>query len=250
MSAIKLNACPCCGFDHPKLTDTSTHSLLEVSVAIFSLVLCSAQEGGCGLQSGWYETDKEAAQAWNKRHVNLHLEARASLIEGLASAATLIRATHAEAAPRDLANIIDKARVLVSRIPMDRISVDEAQLNALLQAVQADLQATKPTGEATLALVRFINGYGAKQRTEGYAKKVSNAECGALAMLAIETERANTAEARVTELEQLLARPTDLEKLRSLVRAYGNTPLLGPGRTSTDIMLDIEAMVAPAREEN
>lgn len=67
MVSLTLNACAHCGFDQPQMTDTSTRRALEPSIAVLSLVICPADIGGCGSQSGWYDDDNQAAMAWNRR---------------------------------------------------------------------------------------------------------------------------------------------------------------------------------------
>jgi hypothetical protein len=62
-----LQPCPCCGYAAPEFSDTSERRYLEVSIGIFDLVLCPANKGGCGMTSGWYDTQEEAAVAWNRR---------------------------------------------------------------------------------------------------------------------------------------------------------------------------------------
>lgn len=67
MTSLELNACAHCGFDQPEMTDTATRRVLEPSIEILSLVICPADIGGCGSQSGWYYDDNQAAMAWNRR---------------------------------------------------------------------------------------------------------------------------------------------------------------------------------------
>lgn len=35
-------------------------------------VLCDYSEGGCGASSGWYHSDDEAAESWNRREGGFH----------------------------------------------------------------------------------------------------------------------------------------------------------------------------------
>lgn len=248
MTTTPLKECPCCGFSAPILTDTATLNYLEVSVSILSLVLCPADAGGCGMQSGWQNTDEEAVVAWNLRGAGMELDARTTLVADLGDVESLIKTFHsslAEPGPHKMLLTVQKARLAIARAPVESIVADSAKLDELLNRVKRDLALPAPDGQATMELVRYIHAFGSQQRTEGYAKKVSNAECGALAMLEIERERTAALEARVKELENRPAVPSikPQRTLEALVLEYGNTPLLGDDRKRADVMNDITALV-------
>lgn len=78
---IKLKPCPHCGNNNLEFTDM--HDLEECGNfdtdscpcneyeppghCAYKSVVCSVQKGGCGASSGYYLTEEEAAEAWNKR---------------------------------------------------------------------------------------------------------------------------------------------------------------------------------------
>ena len=81
MGEIKLRPCPHCANTNLEFTDM--HDLEECGNfdtdscpcneygppvhCAYKSVVCSVQKGGCGAASGYYLTEEEAAEAWNKR---------------------------------------------------------------------------------------------------------------------------------------------------------------------------------------
>lgn len=63
---VKLAPCPCCGHS-AEFSDTIKGGQIPASLIVLDYVLCNAAKGGCGMQSGLYETEAEAATAWNTR---------------------------------------------------------------------------------------------------------------------------------------------------------------------------------------
>ena len=66
MTEVKLKPCPFCG------------SLLAVRIVMRKgaggwrnrySVLCDYDDEGCGSESGWYHSEEEAVEAWNRRAV-------------------------------------------------------------------------------------------------------------------------------------------------------------------------------------
>lgn len=76
----ELNPCPFCGNKMLDITDVrncedcANFEAEEVCPAFepgkfcgMKFVVCSFYKGGCGASSGWYKTDAEVIEAWNKR---------------------------------------------------------------------------------------------------------------------------------------------------------------------------------------
>lgn len=86
-------------------------------------------------------------------------------------------------------------------------SIDTPEFRQLLNLTMSKRFMSVSAGnKAAVALIAHINEWGAQQREagrqEGYAKKVSAAECGALAMLEQERERAEKAEAALADVKR------------------------------------------------
>jgi hypothetical protein len=243
-----LSACPCCRYTGPEVSDTATAGLMPASVAVLSLVRCPANAGGCGMQSGWYETDAEAVAAWNRCGGGLEMESRSQLLSDLGRVVALI---HDAASGLDarLSMALNTAMELIARTPMVGVQLDSRVLTNLIENVQQAAREERNDGDAVARLVSAVQAFGAEERTLGYAKKVANAECGALAMLDLERQRADAAEAKLSALQhQLEQRPAPPGFLK-LVREYGNVPVIGPGRTSSWVFAEICAAAGFATPE-
>ena len=76
MTNLKL--CPFCGKNVAIISDVQDCELCsnfeeqncpqfeDIGHCNMKLVCCNAQQGGCGASTGWYATEQEAVEAWNR----------------------------------------------------------------------------------------------------------------------------------------------------------------------------------------
>jgi len=63
-----LRPCPFCGrSDTMCFSNNHEECDDDIDVPTMYIVVCSMHDGGCGAHSGYYETKREAAAAWNRR---------------------------------------------------------------------------------------------------------------------------------------------------------------------------------------
>lgn len=121
--------------------------------------------------------------------------------------------------------------------PLAAGSMDTKMLDSLMIAYASAVVKSRDGDQseirgAVVNMLKFFDDSAAQQHAAGYAKKISDAECGALAMLRIERERGEKAEAeleswvhtnRIDDLQRgynaTLARVKELEAQLSRRRA-------------------------------
>lgn len=122
----------------------------------------------------------------------------------------------------------DEALAAIEAIapPVAAGSIDTKMLDSLMMAYASAVVKSRDGNQseirgAVVNMLKFFDDSAAQQHAAGYAKKISDAECGALAMLRIERERAEKAEAeletwvhtnRIDELQR------ELEHKQALVK--------------------------------
>lgn len=68
--APKIKACPHCGNTNLGVVADGVECLLGPDENDNCAVICSVTSNGCGAMSGWYPTETEAINAWNRRAGN------------------------------------------------------------------------------------------------------------------------------------------------------------------------------------
>lgn len=86
--------------------------------------------------------------------------------------------------------------------PVAAGSIDTKMLDSLMMAYASAVVKSRDGNQseirgAVVNMLKFFDDSAAQQHAAGYAKKISDAECGALAMLRIERERGEKAEAEL-----------------------------------------------------
>lgn len=72
MTKNELKPCPFCGNTNihktncRELEDCAHFEVCDTDILYFAYV-CSVNHGGCGATTGYYETEEEAIEAWNRR---------------------------------------------------------------------------------------------------------------------------------------------------------------------------------------